>query len=262
MPLIMSSDSFIISQLREAVCGSVKLFEQGKDRYRILTPFAFHDGDRFCPVLKKVGARWIYTDDGSTFMRLAYRLSDDFIMSGARGRIIEQALLGFGLTNVGGVLSLVVDGDDFGSALYGFTQAILRISDVTLWNKQSPKSTFAEDFQKTVRGAVPTGVGLEFNWSDKIIDPKKHYTVDCRLAAQVPVFMFGVQNDEKCDSATIVIQHYRRINQRFSGVIIYESQEEIGRKHVARLSDVADKQFSSLPTPDGLREYLDKLIAA
>jgi len=132
MPTQSVTNDEIVSMLRESVCRSVTIFEQGKDRYRILTPFTFSDGDRFCPILYKTGPKWSFSDDGSTFMRMTYRINDDSIMAGTRGKIIEQAIQSFGLTNTGGVLAITVNGVDFGSALYGFTQAVLRISDVAL----------------------------------------------------------------------------------------------------------------------------------
>ncbi len=256
MPTKDIANDTIVSKLREAICRSVTLFEQGKDRYRVLTPFAFPDGDRFCPILMKTGSKWSFTDDGSTFMRITYRINDDSILAGTRGKVIEQAIQSFGLSNTGGVLSIPVTDADFGSALYGFTQAILRISDVALWNKHNPKSSFAEEFKKTIKEAVAAQNEYQFNWSDKLLDPKQVYPVDCRISARVPLFIFGVHNEAKCDSATIVIQHYRKKIDRFNTVVIYESQEEIGRKNVARLTDVADKQFASLPTAVDLKGYL------
>ncbi len=261
MPTKPITNDMIVSMLREAVCRSVAIFEQGKDRYRVLTPFTFPDGDRFCPILQKTGSKWSFSDDGSTFMRMTYRINDDSIMAGTRGKIIEQAIQSFGLTNTGGVLAITVNGGDFGSALYGFTQAVLRISDVALWNKQNPKSSFVEEFKQTIKDAVAAQSEYQFNWSDKLLDPKQVYPVDCRIAARLPLFIFGVHNEAKCDSATIVIQHYRKKIERFNTVVIYESQEEIGRKNVARLTDVADKQFASLPTAVDLKDYLYNSVA-
>lgn len=261
MPAKAKIDEAIVLKLREAVCRSVTLHPQGTDRYRVLTPFTFPDGDRFCPVLVKTGSKWTFTDDGSTFMRITYRINDDSILAGTRGKVIEQAIQSFGLTNTGGILSLPVAGADFGSALYGFTQAVLRISDGALWNQQKPKSLFAEEFKRIIKEAVADQTELQFNWYDSVLDPKQVYLVDCKISARVPLFVFGVPNDAKCDSATIVIQNYRKKAVRFHGVVIYESQVDITRKNVARLTDVADKQFASLPAAVDLKDYLNNSMS-
>ena len=59
--------------------------------------------------------------------------------------------------------------------------------------------------------------------------------------------------------ATIGLHQYERWNVPNTGVGVFENQEEINRKSLARFSDVCDKQFSNLATN---KERLTKYLSA
>ena len=56
------------SKVSEKVC----LAAEGLDRYRVLTPFRFDDGDHLAIVLKRDGDEWILSDEAHTYMHLTY----------------------------------------------------------------------------------------------------------------------------------------------------------------------------------------------
>jgi uncharacterized phage protein gp47/JayE len=57
--------------------------------------------------------------------------------------------------------------------------------------------------------------------------------------------------------ATIGLHQYERWAVPHTGVGVFENQEEINRKSLARFSDVCDKQFSNLATnKERLAKYL------
>jgi hypothetical protein len=71
--------------------------------------------------------------------------------------------------------------------------------------------------------------------------------VDCRINRLLrPVFVFAIPNDDKCRDATITLLQFERWTVPHQSVAIFEEQEEINRKVLARFSDVCEKQFSSL----------------
>ena len=49
------------------VSTQVSLSADGKERYRVLTPFQFEDGDELVIVLKKEGERWLLSDEAHTY---------------------------------------------------------------------------------------------------------------------------------------------------------------------------------------------------
>ena len=83
--------------------------------------------------------------------------------------------------------------------------------------------------------------------------------IDCRInGMQKPLFVFGVQNDDKCRDTTIACLNYEQFGIPFRSMAVFEDQESINRKVLARFSDVCDKQFSTLAAN---KERIDKYLS-
>jgi hypothetical protein len=76
-----------------------------------------------------------------------------------------------------------------------------------------------------------------------------------------PVFVYGMQNDSKVKDVTISLLQFERWPLECHSVGIYENQEEVNRKAVARLSDICERQFSSLTgARDRIKKHLGTLL--
>ena len=137
--------SVIEKEFKEKVSASVRISSEGMERYRVFTPFVFEDGDHLSIVLKKEGAKWLLTDEAHTFMHLTYEIDEKDLRSGARRRIIENALSVFKVEDREGELVLPVKGREFGNALYSFIQALMKISDVTFLTREKVSSAFGKE---------------------------------------------------------------------------------------------------------------------
>jgi len=241
----MTNDA-ILDAFRERVAASVELRPEGLSRYRVFTPFMFDDGDHLVIVLKQELNRWVLSDEGHTFMRLTYAMEERDFQRGTRATIIGGALKAFAVADREGELVLEVPGDQYGDALYSFIQAILKISDVTFLTRERVRSTFVQDFQALMRETV-ADERLTFNWHDKTRDPDIHYPVDCRVnGMSVPLMIYALPGDDKVQFATIALHTFERWELQHRSIGIFERQEEVSRKVLARFSDVCDKQFSTL----------------
>ena len=77
----------------EKVSEMVRVIPDGKDRFRVFTPFMFDDGDHISIVLKKEQGGWVLSDEGHTYMHLTYDISEESkLFSGTRYQIILNAL--------------------------------------------------------------------------------------------------------------------------------------------------------------------------
>jgi len=251
----------ILTNFRAKVCEQISLLEEGLGRYQVLTPFTFDDGDHLAIVLRRENGHWLLTDEGHTFMHLSYSIDTKDLQSGNRRKIIENVLSVYSVREQGGELILPVYDERFGDSLYSFIQALVKISDVTYLTRERVKSTFYEDFRQFLNQAVSSD-RLIFDWHHPQHDPQGMYNVDCRInQRRKPLFIYALGNDDRVRDATISLLQFEKWHLEYVPIGIFEDQETISRKVLARFSDVAEKQFSSLSgNRDSIEKYLQEAI--
>ena len=251
----------IVRDFRKKVCEQVQLAQEGMERYRVFTPFLFEDGDHLAIVLKREDSKWVLSDEGHTYMHLTYDVDERDIQRGTRQKIITNALSVFEVADRDGELVLEIQEDHYGDALYSFSQALLKITDISYLSRERVRSTFMEDFRALLSEAVPEN-RREFDWHDPERDTQGMYSVDCRVnRMDRPLFVFALPGDDKARDATISLLQFEKWNLTFRSMAVFEDQEGVNRKVLARFSDVCEKQFSSLaPNRDRITRYLQDIM--
>ena len=258
----MSIDA-IVRDFHEKVSAKIRITSEGVDRYRVFTPFVFEDGDHLAIILKKVGPRWVLSDEAHTYMHLTYDIDEQDLQHGTRQKIIANALSMFGIEDRNGELLIVVPDEQYGDALYSFVQAMLKITDVSYLSRERVRSTFAEDFRTLLSEAVPEE-RRSFDWHDSQRDPAGNYTADCRVNGRPrPLLVYALRGDDKTRDATIALLQFEKWEMPFRSLAIFEDQESINRKVLARFSDVCEKQYSNLTgNRDRIDAFLQESISA
>jgi hypothetical protein len=251
----------IRQEFKGRVSEQIDLEQEGVGRFLVNTPFRFEDGDHFAIFLKREAEGWILSDEASTLMHLSYWLDDKAIESGNRQEIVNNSLSCFSVENRNGELVIPVLEERFGDALFNFVQALTKVTDISFLSREIVRSTFVEDFKSFIRTVVPEG-RYEFDWNDQHRDAKGHYPVDCRINhMKRPLLVYALPGAEKVSVATISLLTFEKWNIPFQSLGIYEEQESIQPKAVARFSDVVDKAFSNLEgNKDRIAAYLKRAL--
>ena len=255
------SPQSVRDDFKSRVCEQIDVQQEGISRFRVFTPFRFEDGDHFSIVLKREGESWILSDEANTLMHLSYWLEEEDIESGNRQEIIQGSLASFSVENRRGELVSHVSEGQFGDALFNFVQALAKVTDISFLSRERVRSTFLEDFKEFLRAHVPEE-RLTFEWTDPNHDPKKHYPVDGRInGMKRPLFVYALPNERKVQEATINLLMFERWNLAFDSLAIFEEQEVINRRVLAKFTDVCDKAFSSLDeNRDRIKIHLQRII--
>ena len=245
---------------KESVCAEVELASSGLDRYIVHVPFTFDDGDHYVVLLKREDGQWVLSDEGHTFMHLSYHLPE--FDRGTRRRVIDHVLARQGVEDAEGELRLRIPEDRYGDALFSYLQAITRITDVSFLTRERVRTTFLEDFRELIQQAARDRQ-VQFDYAHPVHDPEGRYTVDAYVngTADRQVLAFAIGNDDQCRDATITLYRWESWGEKFHPIAVFRDQTEINRGVLARFSDVAERQFSSLETArERLPSYLADLL--
>ena len=229
----------------DKVSTKVRLSADGEERFRVLTPFHFDDGDQLVIVLKKVGERWILTDEAHTYMHLTYDIDAKLLQNGTRRKLILKALSMFDVEESNGELIVDVSNGRYGDALYDFVQALLKITDVSYLSRERVRSTFMEDFRTLLREKIPNpDKRVFFDWWDQERDPHKNYKIDCLINGMPePLLVYALANNNKTRDATIALHQFKEWGTSFRPIAIFKNQNAVGRKVFARFNDVCKDNF-------------------
>ena len=238
----------IEKEFKEKVSAKIRLQEEGIERYRIFSPFMFDDGDHLSVVLKRDNGSWVLSDEGHTLMHLTYEIDEKQLQQGTRQKVITNALSTYSVSDRDGELLAKIINEDYGNALFSYIQALMKLTDLSFLSRERVKSTFREDFIACISETVPEN-RRKFDWFEATHDPTGNYMVDCRVNGMAkPLYVFALNTDDRTRDATISIHSFEKWGISFQSLAIFENQENINRKVLARFSDVSGKQFSSLET--------------
>lgn len=252
----------IEQDFHEKVSKEIRLMAEGIGRFRVFTPFLFEDGDHLAVVLRREGPEWVLSDEAHTFMRLTYDIDETDLHRGTRQKIITNTLSAFRIEDRDGELILPVPDEQYGDALFSFVQGILKIADVSYLSRERVRSTFNDDFQNFLAESIPEE-RRDFDWVDPVRDSEGRYSVDCRVNGMPrPLFIHALSNDDKVRDATISLLQFEKWEMSFRSLAIFEDQESINRKVLARFSDVCENQFSSLTANrERISRFLDDCLS-
>jgi hypothetical protein len=86
------------------------------------------------------------------------------------------------------------------------------------------------------------------------------YPIDFRIEGKrAPLFLFGIAGRDKARLVTIVLEHWLRAKVDFDSLLIFQDQQEIPRRDLARLSNVGGEMVASLDASEDFQRKILKL---
>ena len=253
----------ILTSFKAKVCNKITIRSEGLDKYRILTPFKFEDGDHFKIILKKVNDQFVLTDEGHTFMHLSYYMDESDFQSGTRHKIITGALNLEHMIDNDGELQIQIPDEKFGDALFSFLQGLTKISNITYVSRDVVRTTFEEDLKSYLYEQIKPE-HIEKKWHHPLLDKSKKYVVDYRInGIEKPLLIFALNKDSdtKVRDATICIHQFEKWKMTFNVIGIFEDYESIAKKASSQFMDVCRNQYSNLySNKDRIRKNIEELL--
>ena len=258
--MIGEISDIILKDFKSKVCDDIKLESKGINRYQVLTPFTFDDGDGFVVYLVSDNGRFYLTDGGHTIMHLSYWMDAEELLDGdnARSDLFRSITNMFNLEYDDGQISIPIPNNKFGEYLYSYLQALTKISDIDFLTRERVKRAFLDDLISFLKSKYDR---VYERWSDPARDDEKIYAVDVRLdLARIPFFVYAVWSNERALNTVISILKYREwINKQFRAIIIHEYFDELSRPIRKKLTDASDKQMTSFyDRKEEIKQYLDE----
>ncbi|MCA0246317.1 MAG: DUF1828 domain-containing protein [Proteobacteria bacterium] len=247
--------------LCEALCAEVRIVARPNNVFAVSTPLTFPDGDSLPIFLRRLPEGGVeFTDMGNSLMRLSYETDAPALREGTRGRILSQLLAEFGLEDRRGELVLAVPGHQTGLGVFKFSQALTRVHDLSFLNRVNVESTFYEDLRKDLEEIVGDR-RMILNYTVPAIGPD--YPIDYFIpGSRLPLYVFGVPNQDKARLATIVLQHLLSNGQIFDSAVVFRDADLLPRRDFNRLANVANDIVTSADATEDLTRKIKHRLAA
>ena len=250
-------------RLCESLCQEVRFVNRPDGALMLRTGFEFPDGDRFPIHVAEIGSGGVrLSDRGHTLMHLSYEHDIDAFLKGTRGALLDQIVTEANIHRQGAVLSVHTSIGELPGAIFRYGQALTRIYDLSFLSRSGVRSTFYDDLADILSGLVPDD-RIQEHYIPSEVPNADAYPVDYRIEAgeNNSLFLYGIPNRDKARLTTIMLSHFHRHQLKFDSMLVFENQEEIPRRDLARLSDVGGEMVSSLNAQDDLSRKLLRRVA-
>ena len=250
------------ARLCHQLCTTVRVEPRPDGELMLATDFEYPDGDCYPIYLSETLGGIRLSDKGDMLMRLSYNHEIDTFLAGSRGLLIDRILSEEQVSQDGGVFFLDTPIDHFSNALFRYGRALTRIYDLTLHSRSPATPTFYDDlFDLILQTADKKQVQRDYFVPD--IPNSEAYPIDYRLEREdgIPVFLYGIPNQDKARLTTIILSHFHRYSLAFDSILVFRDQAEIPRLDLARLSDVGGEMISSLASSEDLHRKLQQRVA-
>lgn len=227
-----------------------------RDTLQLIVPFYFPDGDGLVVHVRDAGDDGLeITDMAHTLMHFGYHSDLDRLAGGTRAELFEGIRHRHMIHDREGELVRPSQLATIAVDILDFVQGLVEVSDLRNLDREIVSSTFKEDLRKVLVEAFPE---IQTDYVDPEHDPRGTYPIPYVLNdVPRPVAIFDIATDQNASDALVVARRHAEWRPSIHLMAVERSQEDLGRRVVAWLSDGLDKQFSTL---EGNQEAIVRYI--
>ncbi|MCU4589087.1 DUF1828 domain-containing protein [Acinetobacter ursingii] len=250
--------------LRQLLCNSFCReigFKEYRDGAIISLPIYDRDGDAFSIYVSEITGGWRLSDGASTIMRLSYENDVDSLLKGSRLELFNAYVDEAGSEYDDGELIKNVPADQLMLGLFEFTKLLGRISDIALLKLHRTSSTFKEQVRDTLMSLLDKSIVHE-NYIVPNIPNAQDYTIDYKVDAETPLFIFAANNKESVRLSIITMQYLEKHNVDFNSMVILEDMAKISNQDLNRLLIAANDVIPDFHQTDVIGRKINHRIPA
>jgi len=213
---------------------------------QVIAPLYHEDGDMvdlFLDSPRSPGAPIRITDHGMTLMRLSYSYEID---TPTKRKILDRILSENGVSESQGRLFLETTPERIYPALLQFAQTVAKVSNMQVFKREIVQNLFYEALNDFVASSL-TSYRPQANFQP--LPERDDLDVDWRFPlATRDIYLYGVRDGAKARLVGLTCLEFQKANVPFRSVLIHEDFEnEMSKKDQRRITNIADKQFATLP---------------
>lgn len=216
--------------------------EKRKGIYQILCPFYHEDGDMYDIFLEPGAPGEVrICDHGLTLMRLSYTYELD---TPKKEEVFNRILKEHGIQNEDGNLFIEAPQQYALEAFFRFTQAISKITNLSLFKREVVRAMFYEDLRSFIQNSFAS-----FHPEEKYLPLKDREDLEVDFyfpSAKRPIYLFGIRDNPKARLSAICCLEYLRRGLFFRSIAVHEDFESLSSRDRRITTSAMDKQFVDL----------------
>ena len=249
----------LLEILKPEFNGHIAFREKRPNIMQVIAPLYHEDGDMldiFLDIPKNSGDPIRISDHGLTLMRLSYSFEVD---SPTKQKILLRILSENGVEEFDGRLFIRSSRETLYPDLMQFAQTIAKVCNLQMMKREVIQSLFYE----TLNDFVSTELSLYKPEPRYMPIPERDdLDVDWRFPAittSKDIFLYGVRDTAKARLAVLSCQAFQVKGIPFRSLIIHEDFEtSLSKKDQSRITNIADKQFTTL---DDFKQNAEQYLA-
>ena len=232
----------IINFIKQDFNGRVSIKQKRPGIYQLLLPIYHEDGDMIDLFITPVGDnKFSLCDYGLTLQRLSYSYEID---TENKETILQKIISENSLTEQEGNICLDTKPETLYTDIMHITQAYAKIGSMRYFKREVIENLFFEMLDEYIFSDLK-----DFSPQKNVMPIPERDDLEADYSFQPngkPVYLFGVKDVSKARLATLSYQAYLLGHIKYHGWVVTENFEALPRKDKLRLTNVCDKQFTSL----------------